>query len=240
LKSGSGDVAAEALAPVDKIGFDTYAALQNQLQFAGNKGESRLLAKNHLSEAQLTRINATFSMRMSDNPGLNQRYTIEYWRASQGKFAAHGRDLADSYEHRQALKLEPPYPLETAALLHGKLGGLARLRAQGADDEAIATAAQSTTLKPYGLSYYDFVIVDNWWMRKAALALLDGDDSVLRRYEGLDSSGAAAAADDGDGNEEDDDADGASASVQTGNNVRVGQNVQVGGRDAKAKNTNGH
>jgi len=236
LKSGTGDVATEALAPVDKVGFDTYAALQNQLQFAGSKGESRLLAKNHLSEAQLTRINATFSMRMNDNPALNQRYTIEYWRASQGKFAAHGRDLADSYEHRQALRLEPPYALETAALLHSKLGGLARLRAQGADEEAIASAAQSTTLKPYGLTYYDFVIADNWWMRKAALALLDGDDNVLRRYEGIDANAAAAAADDGE--EEDDDADGSSANVQAGNNVRIGKNVQAGGHDAKAKNAN--
>src|SRR5207344_550476 len=90
LKPGAGDVAAEALAPVDKIGFDSYAALQNQLQFAGAKGESHLLAKNHLTEAQLTRISATFSMRMNDNPALNQRYSIAYWRASQGKFAGHG------------------------------------------------------------------------------------------------------------------------------------------------------
>jgi len=197
LQSGAGDVAAEALAPVDKVGFDNYAALQNQLQFAGSKGESRLLAKNHLSEAQLTRIDATFSMRMNDNPALNQRYMIEYLRASQGKLAGHGRDLADSYEHRQALKLEPPYPLETAALLHGRLGDLARLdKHLDIGQEAIADAAQSTILKPYGLSYYDFVIADNWWMRKAALALLDGDDTVLRRFEGIGITTEAAADDD--------------------------------------------
>jgi len=233
LNVGAGDVAADALAPVDKIGFNTYAALQNQLQFAGNKGESRLLAKNHLTEAQLTRINATFSMRMSDNPALSQRYYVEYWRASQGKFAEHGRDLADSYEHQQALKLEPPYALETAAALHGRLGRLAGLSGKPLDVEqaAIANAAENSILKPYSLTYYDFVIGDNWWMRKAALALLAGDDSVLRRLEGIGTQREAAASEDGD--DDDGQADEAAANVKVGNNVHTGKNVHVGGHAAK-------
>jgi Zn-dependent protease with chaperone function len=236
LKPGADDVAAEALAPVDKIGFDSYAALQNQLQFAGTKGESRLLAKNHITEAQLTRISATFSMRMNDNPALNQRYFIDYWRASQGKFAGHGRDLADSYEHAQALKLEPPYPLEIAALLHVRLGRLARLGNAPLDDEqaAMASAAQNSILKPYGLTYYDFVIGDNWWMRKAALALLDGDDNVLRKLEGIGAS-SDAVTDDDDG--EDAQAESAAANVHVGNNVQVGKNVRIGGHEAKPRKT---
>jgi Zn-dependent protease with chaperone function len=234
LKPGAGSVDAEALAPVDKIGFDSYAALQSQLQFAGAKGESRLLAKNHLTEAQLTRISATFSMRMNDNPALNQRYFIDYWRASQGKLAGHGRDLADSYEHAQALKLDPPYPLETAALLHLRLGRLARLGGMPLDgeQEAIANAAQNSILKPYGLTYYDFVIGDNWWMRKAALALLDGDDKVLRTFEGIGASSDAAADDD------DDDAQAESAAdAHTGSNVQVGRNVRIGGHEARPAKT---
>ena len=236
LNSAPGDVTAEALAPVDKVGFETYAALQNQLQFAGSKGESRLLAKNHLSEAQLTRINATFAMRMNDNPALNQRYAIEYLRASQGKFAGHGHDLADSYEHQQPLKLDPPYALETAMLLHGKLGRFARLNGKPLDveQEAIANAAQNSILKPYGVTYYDFVIADNWWMRKAALALLDGDDTVLRRLEGIGTHSTAADADDaGDDNDDDDTQAEAAANAHTGSNVQVGKNVQVGDRKVK-------
>ena len=239
LKSGAGDVAAEALAPVDKVGFDTYAALQNQLQFAGGKGESRLLAKNHLTEAQLTRINATFSMRMNDNPALNQRYVIEYLRASQGKFAGHGRDLADSYEHRQPLKLEPPFPLETAALLHSRLGELARLdKPLDVAQEAIANAAQSTILKPYGLTYYDFVIGDNWWMRKAALALLGGDDSVLRRLEGVGARTEAAAEDDTSDDGEAAGTDARAPNVAVGKNVHVGNNVHDGSREAEPQRNN--
>jgi hypothetical protein len=205
------------------------------LQFAGSKGESRLLAKNHLSEAQLTRINATFAMRMNDNPALNQRYAIEYLRASQGKFAGHGHDLADSYEHKQPLKLDPPYALDTAMVLHDKLGRFARLDGKPLDvqQEAIANAAQNSILKPYGLTYYDFVIADNWWMRKAALALLDGDDTVLRRLEGIGTrSSAAAADDDGDG---DDDSQADAANVHTDSNVQIGKNVRVGSHETKSK-----
>jgi hypothetical protein len=237
LKPGVGDVAAEALAPVDKIGFDSYAALQSQLQFAGTKGESRLLAKNHLTEAQLTRVSATFSMRMNDNPALNQRYFINYCRASQGKFAGHGRDLADSYEHAQGLKLEPPYPLETAALLHVRLGRLARLGGAplDAEQEAIASAAQNSILKPYGLTYYDFVIGDNWWMRKGALALLDGDDNVLSKLEGIGASSDTAADDDDD--DDDAQAESAAANVRVGSNVHVGKNVHIGGHETRPTKT---
>ena len=175
-------------------------------------------------------------MRMNDNPALNQRYVIEYLRASQGKFAGHGRDLADSYEHRQALKLEPPYPLETAALLHSRLGELARLdKHLDVEQEAIASAAQSTILKPYGLTYYDFVIGDNWWMRKAALALLDGDDTMLRKFEGIGARSEAAASD--DASDDDDDDAQAAANVHAGKNVHVGNSVQIGNHEAKAQKT---
>jgi Zn-dependent protease with chaperone function len=232
LKSGTGEVSAEALAPVDKVGFSSYAALQNQLQFAGSKGESRLLAKNHLTQAQLAQVSVTFATRMHDNPELNQRYTVEYWRASQGKLAAHGRDLADSYERAQPLKLDPPYPLETAALLHNRLGSLARLRGKSldAENEAMVNAAQNSLLKPYGLTYYDFVIGDNWWMRKAALSLLDGNDAMLRQLEGI---GTHAQADDDD--QSDDDVESEAANTRAGNNVHVGNKVRVGGREAKAR-----
>jgi Zn-dependent protease with chaperone function len=233
LQPSSGEIAAEALAPVDKVSLDGYAALQNQLQFAGAKGESRLLAKNHLTEAQLTRVNATFAMRMNDNPALNQRYLIEYWRASQGKFAGHGRDLADSYERVQPLKLDPPYALETAALLHTRLGRLAQPGVPlDVEQAALANAAQSSLLKPYGLTYYDFVIADNWWTRKAALALLDGDDSVLRRFEGIGDHHASTTRDD-----DDDDATAEAANVRVGKNVHTGKNVRTGGQAAKTSKT---
>ncbi|HZP66843.1 MAG TPA: M48 family metalloprotease, partial [Rudaea sp.] len=175
LKPEAGDVDAAALAPVEKIGFDSYAALQNQLLFAGDKGKSKLLAKNHLTEAQLTRMTATFTARMQENPALAERYSAEFFRASQGKLAAYGRDLADSYEKGQDLKLDPPYPIDTAATL------FAEMRKRGAPslDAAQQSAAEREVLSQHGLSYYDFLIAHNWWSRKARIALVTGDGSVM-------------------------------------------------------------
>jgi len=84
------------------------------------------------------------------------------------------------------------------------------------------------------VTYYDFVIADNWWMRKAALALLDGDDTVLRRLEGIGTRSTAADTDDAsDDNDDDDSAAEAAANVHTGSNVQTGKNVRVGDRKVK-------
>ena len=227
LKADAEPVDAAALAPVDKVGFDTFAALQNELLFAGDKGKSRLLAKNHLTDAQLTRMNETFNQRMEDNPALAQRYSADYFRASQGRFAEYGRDLADSYEKGQALKLDPPYPLATGATL------FARMRERGAPnlDAAQQAAAERDILKPQGLSYYDFLIAHNWWTRKAKIALLSGDSTVMRSYFGVDK--------DTEDDAQDDEATAAAANVHIGNNVHVGNNVRVGGKPV-ATDTTGH
>ena len=228
LKPEGGPVAAAALAPVEKMDFDTYAALQNELQYAGKEGKAKLLAKNHISETQFKQANATFTQRMGESPALSQRFSSDYFRASQGKFAAHGRDLADSYEKGQPLKLEPPYPLETAALL------FAEMRKRGAPnlDDAHQAAAEREVLKPHGLTYYDFLIAHNWWSRKGKIAMLGGDGSIVRAYYGIGKNSTAAA------EEEDSDeteSDAAAANVHVGKNVHAGNNVRVGGKPVATK-----
>jgi len=215
LKPDGGEVTAAALAPVGKTGFDAYAALENQLLYAGPKGKSKLLASNHLSETQLDQMTQTFTTRMRGNPALKQHYSAEFFRATQGRFAAHWRDLADSYEKNQPLQLDPPYPLETAGVL------FAEMRKRGAPnlDGAAQAAAENEVLKPKGLTYYDFLIAHNWWSRKATIAELTGDNTILARYYGLalneEDADTGAAAED--------------ANVHVGDNVHVGKNVQVGG-----------
>lgn len=224
LKPDGEPVDASALAPVEKLSFDTYAGLQNELLFAGDKGKARLLAKNHISDAQLARMTDTFSARMAQNPALAQRYSADFFRASQGKLAAYGRDLADSYEKGQPLKLDPPYPLETAAVL------FAEMRKRGAPslDAAQEAAAEREVLKAQGLSYYDFLIAHNWWARRAKIAALSGDPSMLQHYFGL------ASKDQDDDGEDDATAQAEAANVHIGNNVHVGNNVHIGGKALKA------
>jgi Zn-dependent protease with chaperone function len=222
LKPEGGPIAAAALVPVEKVDFDTYAALQNQMLYAGDKGKAKLLAQNHITETQLKVANNAFTQRMGESPALAQRFSAEYFRATQGKFADYGRDLADSYEKNQPLKLDPPYPLETAAQLFAEM----RKRGTPNLDATQKAAAEREVLKPHGLTYYEFLIAHNWWSRKAKIAMVGGDSSIVRAYYGIGKKTTAEADEDGEGDE----ADAATANVQVGKNVHTGSNVRIGGK----------
>ncbi len=206
---------AEALAPVQKMSFDTYAALDSQLEFAGSKGKAHVLSSNHVTEKQFKQAADIFGTRMAGDSALSRRYAIGYFRASQGKFAAYGQDLADSFEKSQALRLDPPYSLKTASELYAAM----KERGAPALDDAQQAEAERAVLKPQGLTYYDYLITHNWWMRKANVAMVAGDTSIMRNYLGLASD------------DEDDDDDNASTSnVHVGSNVHMGSNVHISGK----------
>jgi Zn-dependent protease with chaperone function len=208
---------AAALKPIDGIDFATYAAIGNQLLHAGDAGKGAVLKRHRLDDAKLTRLNADFTARMQEHPALAQRYSVEYFRASQGRFAAHGRDLADSFEHGQALRLDPPYPLETGRALH--LAVQARLT-QGADAAAMA-ALERELLQPEGLNFYDYLIAHNWWSRKVMIAALAGDAEPMQAY-------FTAPRDDADVR-----AEAAESGVVIGEGVTIGDNVRIGGKAVK-------
>jgi len=197
---------AEALAPVQKLSFDTYATLDSQLDFAGSKGRAHVLASNHVTEKQFKQASDVFGERIEADDALARRYGVDYFRASQGKFANYGRDLADSFEKSQALHLDPPYPLKTASALYVEM----TKRGAPAFEDAEQAKAESEVLKQRGLTYYDYVIAHNWWMRKANIAVISGDTSVMRAYLGLASSN-------------DDD-------KPSQSNVHIGANVHIGGK----------
>lgn len=202
---------AASLAPVQKISFDTYAAIANQLEFAGPKGKAHVFATNHVTEKQYQLASDAFDARMKNDPALVRQYSVAYFRASQGKFAAYGRDLADSYEKSQALRLEPPFPIATAAQLNSEM-----TRRGAIDDEARQAKAENDVLKPRGFTYYDYTIGSLWWTRKASIAALTGDTSLMRQYLAQETA--------------DDDDDDAPKTVATGPGVHVYSNVRISGR----------
>lgn len=214
----SGAPAAALLESGDGLRFDAYATLSNELVFAGDKGKPTVLARHKLTEAKLSDLTETYSARMAQDPAMAEYFSVNFFRASQGRLAAYGRDLADSYEKGQPLKLEPPYPLETARAL------FAEMTTRGAPnlDDRQRAAAESDVLKAQNLSYYDFLIAHNWWSRKARVQALAGDSSLLTAYYSLESQ-----SDDTAGREAE------AAGVHIGGNVHIGSGVHVGA-NAKA------
>lgn len=144
----------------------------------GETGRTAVLSQHGLDSAELERINQGYIARMQANPGLSQRYSVAYFRATEGKLAAWGRDLADSYEHDQPLPLDPPYPMSQAKIL------LAELTARGAPqlDATQIASVEKEVLAPYELSHYDFLVDHNWWSRKLKLDAMAGDTSGLQAY----------------------------------------------------------
>jgi Zn-dependent protease with chaperone function len=202
-----------ALAPIEGISLEAYAALGNELAYAGEAGQARVLSRHKLSEAKLVELNTGFTSRMQEHPGLAQRYSVDYFRASQGKYADWGRDLADSFEKGQALQLEPPLPLQAASTLFLDLQARA---AQGLDAAALV-AFEQEALRPHQISYYDYLVAHSWWTRKATLAAMSGDTALLQAYmsppqDREERQRAAAEA----------------AGVHIGDNVHIGEGVTIG------------
>lgn len=213
LAPEGGPVTSEALAPAGKLGFDAWAALEGELLYAGAKGRAKLLAKNHLSEAGFSELESTYMVRMAHVPALAARYNAQFYRDAHGPFAAHARDLAESYDKNQLLQLDPPLALDDFVALSAEVG-----REGPVDyDAALQAAAETRALKPRGLSYYDYVVAQKWWSRKALIDALGGDDATLRRL-------VSAGGDDDD----DQTARAEAAGVHIGRNVRVGHGVRVG------------
>lgn len=210
---------AAALAPIEGVAFAEYAALSNQLLQAGADGRSRVLAQRRLDAPRMAALQAGFTARMQQYPALARRYSVDFFRASQGRFADYGRDLADSLEHGRTLQLEPPFPLETAAALH------AALTARGAPalDAAQLAAVELELLAPLDLSWYDWTIAHNWWSRRVTLAALAGDTRQREAYfaPSTDTQRPPAAA----------------SGVQIGENVQRGDGVRIG---AGAGEPSGH
>ena len=201
---------AAALTPVQKLSLTAYATIDNQLDAAGRKNKARVFAANHVTEKQYQQAADAFEARMKGDRALTLRYMVDYFRASQGKFAAHGRDLADSYEKGLPLHLDPPYPLDTAAQLRREMNAR-----HVNDNEVLQAKAEVDVLKPHGLTYYDYSLASSWWSRQANIAALTGDDSLLRRYVLLQSA---------------DDDDDAEETASASGNVHIGSNVHINSR----------
>lgn len=211
-----GEPDAAALAPVEGIDFDQYAALNNRLIQGTDADKPAVLREYHLDEAAYQRVSDAFNERMRETPELAAHYSPAYLRASLGPLAAHGRDVADSISRGQPLALDPPYPLESAVAMLRAVheGGAFALEGEA------RTQFEAQVMAPHGITLYDFAIGHNWWMRKARI------DAVLGDYDTMQSLASAFQAP-AQRSEQ--------AGVSIGKGVSMGDNVRIGGRPAQTQ-----
>lgn len=208
----AGELDAAALAPVEGISFEQYAALNNQLVRGGGQDDAAVLGRYRLDQDRYAKVRDTFTARMRAHPALAARYSPAYLRASSGPLAEHGRDVADSIEHGRPLQLAPPYPLDTALGLLSAVSSEQALRLEGAAREAF----EARELAPHGLSLYDFLIGHAWWSRKARIDAALGDTATLRALAAAQSTPPRVQA--------------AESGVKVGDNVNIGKGVRIGGQ----------
>jgi Zn-dependent protease with chaperone function len=204
-----------------------YAALSNELVWAGKDGEGAALKRHKLTAIRWQQISDTFDTRMRTDPSMADYFKVRFFRATQGRYAEYGRDLADSYEKGQPLKLEPPLSIEEFGSLAGALGGAMLSADEGnvpSAHDSIIDGRHDDILKNYGLSRYDFYVVNLWWVRKAQIADLAGDHSITQTLvDSLISDKRASS---------EENADAEAAGVHIGDNVHIGPNVRIGGKPA--------
>jgi hypothetical protein len=186
-KASAGDDVriAEVLKPIEEpaaalldsglgMSLAEYAALDNEIQWADDSRKGAVLDRYKLDSQRYARIVETFRTRKASEPALFDYYEAHYFRATRGRFATYGQDIADSYEKGRPLQLDPPMPLTDVAMIQANLRA-----ARHSADERQTTAR---ILEQRGISYYDFLVVDGWWERKGAIAAKIGDESIWSAF----------------------------------------------------------
>lgn len=171
--------AAALIAPLDKqLSFEKYAALSNELFYLGSSEKSKFLSKNNLTNQQWEKVNKEYQDRVKADSSVSSYYAMFYYRATQGRFAIYGQDLADSYEKGQGLQQQqPPVSIETQLAMHKAL----KPYETKVLDSAARSEIDKKVLAPFGINYYDYTVSQMWWGRKAKIVALAGDTALLRQ-----------------------------------------------------------
>lgn len=151
---------AALIAPAEGLSFDNYCRLSNELAYTQDAPAT--YKKYGTSPATYTRVNAAMIGRMrEDRSGrLGAYYSAHFLAASQGPYAKWAKDAANAYVTGQALHESPPIPLEQWAEIGVQLERLGT--------RASNPAALDEVLKPYKLTRYEWILIQNWWGKQLA------------------------------------------------------------------------
>ena len=168
------------LAPIDGISLEKYAAAANAAIFHGDD-YAPVAKETGISEQKFETLGEQWTERMRADPTqlLAMKYTGHMMMASRGRFAAAARELGKAYLGGKGTPLAGPEPVPMEKWVEVT-------EYYAAKGGQVKTPADTTRLlQPYGLDFYEWMIVSNWWGRKRTEAMERDDDRFLSRWMAL-------------------------------------------------------
>jgi hypothetical protein len=166
------------LAPIDGVSLEKYAAVANAAIFHGDDF-APVTRETGMTEKTFEALGEKWTARMRSDPTrlLMLKYGGHLMAAARGRFAAAGKDLGQAYLANGPVKGPEPIPFE-------KWVEITEFYASRSAE--MKTPADITrVLQPYGMTFYEWNIVSNWWGRKRSHAMETGDQAFLARWTAL-------------------------------------------------------
>lgn len=163
------------LAPIDGVSLEKYAAAASAAIFHDDDFVA-VAKETGITEKKFEALTEQWTARMRSDPTqlLMLRYGGHLMAAARGRFAAAGKDLGQAMLANGPVKGPEPIPFE-------KWVEISEFYASRSAE--IKTPADITrVLQPYGMTFYEWNIVSNWWGRKRSHAMETGDDAFMARW----------------------------------------------------------
>ena len=166
------------LAPIDGITLEKYAAAANASMFHGDDFAA-VTKETGVTEKAFEALTEKWTARMRADPTriLMKRYGGHLMSAGRGRYAASARDLGQAMLKDAPLLGPEPVPFEKWV----EIGEFYASRSAKMDTPAAVTRE----LQPYGLTFYEWNIVSNWWARKRTEHIEKDDREFLARWQAM-------------------------------------------------------
>ena len=166
------------LAPIDGVTLEKYAAVANAATFHGDDF-APVAKETGITEKAFEALGEKWTERMRADPTriVMRNYGGHFFAATRGRFAAMGKNLGAAMIADTPLAGPEPLPFE-------KWVEISEFYASRSDKMGTPDAI-TRELAPYGLTFYEWNLVSNWWGRKRSEAMEGDDRQFLGRWQAL-------------------------------------------------------
>ena len=168
------------LAPINGVTLEKYAAVANAAIFHGDDWAA-VTKETGVTEKAFEALTEKWTERMRADPTrlLMSKYGGHLYAASRGRFAASGKALGAAMLAGKDAPLTGPEPMPFEKWVE-----ITEFYASRSDRMGTPEGV-TRELAPYGLTFYEWNIVSNWWGRKRTEAIEGDDRAFLGRWQAL-------------------------------------------------------